>query len=39
MDEECYVNCKSMKTQPIEAMNDCTVGKKVDEDQGNNDCK
>ncbi|KAF2272955.1 uncharacterized protein EI97DRAFT_503906 [Westerdykella ornata] len=34
MDEECYVNCQTMKTQPISAMNACSVGRKVDEDIG-----
>lgn len=34
MDEECYVNCKSMKTQSIDAMNSCNVPNKVDEDIG-----
>lgn len=39
MDEACYVNCKSMKTQSIEAMNACSVNKKVDEDVGDSNCK
>jgi hypothetical protein len=38
MDEECYVNCKSMKTQSIQAMNSCSVKNKVDEDIGDNNC-
>lgn len=39
MDEECYVNCKTMKTQSFEAMNACSVPKKVDEDVGDTNCK
>jgi hypothetical protein len=39
MDEECYVNCKTMKTQSVEAMNSCTVPNKVDEDIGDDNCK
>jgi hypothetical protein len=39
MDEECFVNCKSMRTQSIEQMNACSVTKKVDEDIGDANCK
>jgi hypothetical protein len=39
MDEECYVNCTSMKTQSIEKMNSCSVPNKVQEDIGDDDCK
>jgi hypothetical protein len=39
MDEECFVNCKSMRTQSIEQMNACSVTKKVDEDVGDANCK
>ena len=39
MDEECFVNCKSMKTQSIEQMNACSTTRKVDEDIGDDDCK
>ncbi|KAF2116814.1 hypothetical protein BDV96DRAFT_645218 [Lophiotrema nucula] len=37
MDEECYVNCKTMKTQSIDAMNSCNVPNVVGEDIGDND--
>jgi hypothetical protein len=37
MDEECYVSCSSMKTQSIEAMNACSVPRKVVEDIGDED--
>ncbi|KAF2648543.1 hypothetical protein K491DRAFT_684613 [Lophiostoma macrostomum CBS 122681] len=37
MDEECYVNCTSMKTQSMEKMNSCSVPNKVHEDIGDND--
>ncbi|KAJ4368749.1 hypothetical protein N0V83_005831 [Neocucurbitaria cava] len=37
MDEECYVNCKSMRTQSIDQMNSCSVGRKVVEDIGDSD--
>lgn len=36
MDEECFVNCKSMRTQSMEQMNSCSVGRRVDEDIGDN---
>lgn len=39
MDEECYVNCKTMRTQSIAAMNSCTVPNQVDEDIGDKNCK
>lgn len=39
MDEECFVNCKSMKTQSIEQMNACSTTRKVNEDIGDADCK
>jgi hypothetical protein len=39
LDEECYVQCKTLKTQSIEAMNSCSVPRKVDEDVGDDDCK
>lgn len=39
MDEACYVNCPSMKTQSIEAMNACSVANKVDEDIGDSNCE
>jgi hypothetical protein len=39
MDEECFVNCASMRTQSIEQMNACSVTKKVDEDVGDSNCK
>ncbi|KAH8717106.1 hypothetical protein GQ44DRAFT_624100 [Phaeosphaeriaceae sp. PMI808] len=39
MDEECFVNCKSMRTQSIQKMNGCRVGRKVDEDVGDETCK
>lgn len=39
MDEPCYVNCKSMKTQSIDAMNACSVKNKVNEDIGDQNCK
>lgn len=32
MNEECYVNCRTMKTQSIDAMNRCSVGPVVKED-------
>ena len=31
MDEPCYVHCASMKTQSIDAMNQCTMPPVVDE--------
>lgn len=34
MDDACYVNCTSMKTQSIAAMNACSIANKVDEDIG-----
>ncbi|KAH3908610.1 hypothetical protein HBH56_169700 [Parastagonospora nodorum] len=34
MDEECFVNCKSMKTQSIQQMNACSTTRKVVEDIG-----
>lgn len=34
MDEECYVNCGSMRTQSMEQMNACSVGRKVVEEIG-----
>ncbi|KAH7116711.1 hypothetical protein B0J11DRAFT_99026 [Dendryphion nanum] len=34
LDEECYVQCKSMKTQSVAEMNKCSVSTKVDEDVG-----
>ncbi|KAF2268150.1 hypothetical protein CC78DRAFT_540910 [Lojkania enalia] len=34
MDEACYVNCKSMKTQSIDAMNACSIPRRVNEDIG-----
>lgn len=37
MDEECYVNCSSMRTQSIEQMNACSVSRKVVEDIGDDD--
>ncbi|KAF2190425.1 hypothetical protein K469DRAFT_697695 [Zopfia rhizophila CBS 207.26] len=36
MDEACYVNCKSMKTQSMSAMNSCAVKNRVNEDIGDN---
>jgi hypothetical protein len=39
MDEACYVNCKSMRTQSIEQMNSCSVPGFVNEDVGDTDCK
>jgi hypothetical protein len=39
MDEDCFVNCASMRTQSIEQMNACSVTKKVDEDVGDSNCK
>jgi len=38
LDEECYVNCKTMKTQSIEEMNKCKVPQTVDEDVGDTSC-
>lgn len=32
MDEPCYVNCRSMKTQSIAQMNACTKPPQVDEE-------
>ncbi|KAJ4287540.1 hypothetical protein N0V90_012243 [Kalmusia sp. IMI 367209] len=32
MDAPCYVQCPTLKTQDIAAMNRCTVGRKVNED-------
>ncbi|KAF2851065.1 hypothetical protein T440DRAFT_449771 [Plenodomus tracheiphilus IPT5] len=37
MDEECYVNCSSMRTQTIEDMNACSINRKVVEDIGDDD--
>ncbi|KAH7392525.1 hypothetical protein BKA66DRAFT_439251 [Pyrenochaeta sp. MPI-SDFR-AT-0127] len=34
LDEECYVGCKSMRTQSIEQMNACSIKNKVQEDVG-----
>ena len=34
MDEECYVQCKTMKTQSVAEMNKCSVTNKVNEDIG-----
>lgn len=34
MDEECYVNCNSMKIQTTAQMNECGVSNKVNEDIG-----
>jgi hypothetical protein len=39
MDEECYVNCKTMRTQTIDQMNACSVENKVKEDIGDKDCR
>jgi hypothetical protein len=39
MDEECYVGCASMKTQSMQAMNSCSVTRKVDEDVGDSTCR
>ena len=39
MDEECYVGCASMKTQSMQAMNSCSVPRKVDEDVGDSTCR
>jgi hypothetical protein len=39
MDEECFVNCTSMRTQSIQAMNACSTTRKVDEDIGDTNCK
>jgi hypothetical protein len=39
MDEECFVNCSSMRTQSIEQMNACSTTRKVDEDVGDSNCK
>jgi hypothetical protein len=38
MDEECYVNCATMKTQSMEQMNSCQVERKVVEDVGTDSC-
>jgi hypothetical protein len=38
LDEECYVNCKTMKTQSIDEMNKCKVAVAVDEDIGDANC-
>lgn len=32
IDEPCYVNCKTMKTQSVEQMNACTLKPQVVED-------
>lgn len=32
MDEPCYVNCRTMKTQSIQAMNNCAIQSVVNED-------
>ncbi|KAL5389855.1 hypothetical protein PMIN02_007178, partial [Paraphaeosphaeria minitans] len=37
LDEECYVQCKTMETQSIEEMNKCSVPRKVNEDVGDDD--
>ena len=39
MDDACYVNCKSMKTQTMAQMNACNIKNKVDEDIGDDTCK
>jgi hypothetical protein len=39
MDEECFVQCSSMKTQSMEQMNACSTTRKVDEDVGDVNCK
>jgi hypothetical protein len=39
MDEECFVNCKSMKMQSIQQMNACSTTRKVVEDIGNANCE
>ncbi|KAF2740946.1 hypothetical protein EJ04DRAFT_111338 [Polyplosphaeria fusca] len=36
MDEACYVNCKTMRTQTIDQMNSCSVDSFVNEDVGDN---
>lgn len=33
------MQCKSMKTQSIDAMNACSVPRKVNEDGGDSDCE
>lgn len=38
LDEECYVNCKTMRTQSIDEMNSCKVAQTVDEDIGDTNC-
>ncbi|KAF1966248.1 hypothetical protein BU23DRAFT_593269 [Bimuria novae-zelandiae CBS 107.79] len=37
LDEECYVQCKTMKTQSVEAMNSCEVPRKVHEEIGDDE--
>ncbi|KAL5375552.1 hypothetical protein DPSP01_011133 [Paraphaeosphaeria sporulosa] len=32
MDSPCYVNCPTLKTQDVAAMNKCTIERRVDED-------
>jgi hypothetical protein len=39
MDEECYVDCKTMETQGFEEMNACRVERNVVEDIGDDGCK
>jgi hypothetical protein len=39
MDEECFVDCKSMRMQSFAQMNACTTTKKVDEDTGETNCE
>jgi hypothetical protein len=36
LDEPCYVNCKSMKTQSMSAMNACSIKNTVQEEIGDN---
>ena len=38
MDEDCYVNCSTMKMQSIAAMNACSVPDTVQEDIGETNC-
>jgi hypothetical protein len=37
MDDPCYVNCQSMRTQTMDQMNSCTVAQTAKEDV--DDCK
>ena len=39
LDEECYVQCETMKTQSVEAMNACQVPRKVVEAIGDDECR